>query len=57
MDIELAVDAMEFAENIGQMVPFSGDGDFRFLVEAAQRRVCASHNIAFARFGAADVSI
>jgi uncharacterized LabA/DUF88 family protein len=57
MDIELAVDAMEFAENIGQMVLFSGDGDFRFLVEAAQRRVCASHNIAFARFGAADVSI
>jgi NYN domain len=38
MDIELAVDAMEFAENIGQLVPFSGDGDFRFLVEAAQRR-------------------
>ena len=38
MDIELAVDAMEFAENIGQMVLFSGDGDFRSLVEAAQRR-------------------
>jgi len=38
MDIELAVDAMELAEHIGQMVLFSGDGDFRPLVEAVQRR-------------------
>ena len=38
MDIELAVDAMEFAERIDQMVLFSGDGDFRSLVEAVQRR-------------------
>ena len=38
MDIELAVDAMELAENIDQMVLFSGDGDFRSLVEAVQRR-------------------
>jgi len=38
MDIELAVDAMELAESIGQMVLFSGDGDFRSLVEAVQRR-------------------
>ena len=37
MDIELAVDAMELAENIDQMVLFSGDGDFRSLVEAVQR--------------------
>ena len=34
MDIELAVDAMELAEHIDQMVLFSGDGDFRPLVEA-----------------------
>ena len=38
MDIELAVDAMELAERIDQMVLFSGDGDFRSLVEAVQRR-------------------
>src|SRR5262249_19620417 len=37
MDIELAVDAMELAEHIDQMVLFSGDGDFRSLVEAVQR--------------------
>ena len=38
MDIELAVDAMEAAGHIDQMVLFSGDGDFRPLVEAVQRR-------------------
>ncbi len=38
MDIELAVDAMELTENIDQMVLFSGDGDFRSLVAAVQRR-------------------
>jgi uncharacterized LabA/DUF88 family protein len=38
MDIELAVQAMELARHIDQMVLFSGDGDFRSLVEAVQRR-------------------
>lgn len=38
MDIELAVDAMEIADHIDNMVLFSGDGDFRSLVEAMQRR-------------------
>jgi uncharacterized LabA/DUF88 family protein len=38
MDIELAVDAMEIAEHVDQIVVFSGDGDFRSLVEALQRR-------------------
>src|SRR5467141_1005569 len=38
MDIELAVDAMELAQHIDQMLLFSGDGDFRSLVEAMQRR-------------------
>src|SRR5215813_10171878 len=38
MDIELAVDAMELTEHIDQMVLFSGDGDFRSLVAAVQRR-------------------
>ncbi len=38
MDIELAVDAMEMAERIDHMVLFSGDGDFRPLVEGVQRK-------------------
>ena len=38
MDIELAVDAMEMAATIDHMVLFSGDGDFRSLVEAVQRK-------------------
>src|SRR6185503_9272723 len=38
MDIELAVDAMELAPHVDQIVIFSGDGDFRPLVEAVQRR-------------------
>jgi uncharacterized LabA/DUF88 family protein len=38
MDIELAVDAMEMAGTIDHIVLFSGDGDFRSLVEAVQRR-------------------
>ena len=38
IDIELVIDAMELAEHIDQMVLFSGDGDFRSLVEAVQRR-------------------
>lgn len=38
MDIELAVNAMELAGHVDQIVLFSGDGDFRSLVEALQRR-------------------
>ena len=38
MDIELAVDALELADHVDQIVLFSGDGDFRCLVEALQRR-------------------
>ena len=38
MDIELAVNAMEMAAHIDHMVLFSGDGDFRSLVEAIQRQ-------------------
>ncbi len=45
MDIELAVDAMELAPHIDHMVLFSGDGDFRSLVEvgAAARRAGHRH--------------
>ena len=38
MDIELAVDALELAPHLDEIVLFSGDGDFRSLVEAVQRR-------------------
>jgi uncharacterized LabA/DUF88 family protein len=38
MDIELTVDAMDIAAHVDQIVLFSGDGDFRSLVEAVQRR-------------------
>ena len=38
MSVELAVDAMELAPHIDKIVIFSGDGDFRPLVEALQRR-------------------
>jgi len=38
MDIELAIDVLEMAEKLDHIVLFSGDGDFRRLVEAVQRR-------------------
>ncbi len=38
MDIELAVDSMELAEHLDHIVLFSGDGDFRTLVEALQQK-------------------
>ena len=38
MDIELAVDAMEAAAHVDHIVLFSGDGDFRPLVEGLQRK-------------------
>ena len=38
MDIELAVDVMEMAQNLDHVVLFSGDGDFRSLVQAVQRK-------------------
>lgn len=38
MDIELAIDMMDLAERLDHAVLFSGDGDFRRLVEAVQRR-------------------
>lgn len=38
MDIELAVDALELTPHVDHYVIFSGDGDFRTLVEALQRK-------------------
>lgn len=38
MDIELTIDALELANHLDRMVLFSGDGDFRSLIAAMQRR-------------------
>ncbi|PVH27752.1 NYN domain-containing protein [Pararhodobacter oceanensis] len=38
MDVELAVNAMEIANRIDHAVLFSGDGDFRPLIESLQRQ-------------------
>ncbi|MGH6660194.1 MAG: NYN domain-containing protein [Rhodospirillales bacterium] len=38
MDIELAIDVMEMTDHLDHVVIFSGDGDFRRLVEAVQRK-------------------
>ena len=38
MDIELAVDVMRLCDSLDHIVLFSGDGDFRSLVEAVQAR-------------------
>ncbi len=38
MDVELAVDVMEVAGTVDHVVLMTGDGDFRRLVEAVQRR-------------------
>jgi uncharacterized LabA/DUF88 family protein len=38
MDIELAIDVLEMASHLDHVVLFSGDGDFRRLVEAVQRK-------------------
>ena len=38
MDIELTIDALELAPHINHAVIFSGDGDFRSLVDALQRK-------------------
>ncbi len=38
VDVELAVAALELADQVDEMVLFSGDGSFRSLVEALQHR-------------------
>jgi uncharacterized LabA/DUF88 family protein len=38
MDIELAIDMLELAPKLDHIVLFSGDSDFRRLIEAVQRR-------------------
>src|ERR1700722_6304106 len=48
MDIELAVDAMEIAEHVDQIVLFSGDGDFARWSKRCS--VVASGSLGFDRF-------
>lgn len=38
MDIELAIDMLEISNYLDHVVLFSGDGDFRRLIEAVQRK-------------------
>ncbi len=38
MDIELAIDMMEIADHVDHIILFSGDGDFKRLLEAVQRK-------------------
>ena len=38
MEIELAVDAMKLADQLDHIILFSGDGDFKPLVDALQRK-------------------
>lgn len=38
MDIEIAVDMLNISESLDHAILFSGDGDFRRLLEAMQRR-------------------
>lgn len=40
MDIEIAVDMLEIATQVDHIILFSGDGDFRCLVEAVQYKGC-----------------
>lgn len=38
MDIQFAIDVLEMAEKVDHIIIFSGDGEFRSLVEACQRK-------------------
>jgi len=40
MDIDLAVDAMSAADHVDHIMIFSGDGDYRCLVEGLQKKGC-----------------
>ena len=38
MDIELALDMVEMAEHVDHIILCSGDGDFRAVIDACQRK-------------------
>ena len=54
MDIELAIDVMEIAEHVDHIILFSGDGDFRPLVEAVQSKGVRVTVVSHDRYPAAD---
>lgn len=54
MDVEIAVHAMEVAASLTDLVLFSGDGDFRVLVESIQRRHGVHCTVVSARSLVAD---
>lgn len=48
MSIEIAVDALVLAQHVDHIVLFTGDGEYRYLVEQLQRQgvrvtICSSH--------------
>ena len=38
MDVEIAVDVLQMADKVDHIILFSGDGDFRYLVDAVQKK-------------------
>ena len=38
MDVEIAVDMLQLADKVDHIILFSGDGDFRHLVDAVQKK-------------------
>jgi uncharacterized LabA/DUF88 family protein len=40
MDMEIAVDCMRMADHVDEIILFSGDGDFTYLVRALQQKGC-----------------
>lgn len=40
MDMELAVDMLELSDRLDHIILFSGDGDFRRVVDSVQRKGC-----------------
>jgi uncharacterized LabA/DUF88 family protein len=38
IDVELTTDVMEISQNVDHVMLFTGDGDFKYLVQAVQRR-------------------
>lgn len=38
LDVEITVDALELAPHVDRVVLYSGDGDFRHLIQALQRK-------------------
>ena len=55
MNVDIAVEAMELAPYVGHIVLFSGDGDFRAVVEARAASGCSGHGHFQYRFAASNL--